>query len=200
MTVPALSVDVVRTLFHGSVGIGVVAVREAGGFVAGREAAAAAMTDLGAAPADVPRGSDREPVWPAGVTGSIAHTNDIAVAVTTWTAELASLGVDVEVGSRPIDPRTARRICTAEELPRFSEPDALLALFCAKEATYKALAPLGATRLGFQEVAYSPAGEGLLEGRIVNDAVDARVPRTFTARYATADGFVVAAVQIEHGS
>ncbi|MGH2725478.1 MAG: hypothetical protein ACRDKS_00715, partial [Actinomycetota bacterium] len=70
-------------------------------------------------------------------------------------------------------------------------------LFCTKEATYKALAPLGATGLGFKEVAYEPLPEGMLLGRIVNDSVAAGVPRVFAARYLETDGFVVAAVLIE---
>ena len=197
---PVPSRVVVRNLFRGPVGIGIVAVGDAGPFAAGRAAAAAAMEDLGATPVDVPRGPDGEPVWPSGVAGSIAHTNDVAIAVTASTDRLESLGIDAEAEGRPINTGTARRICTSEELPRFTEPEALLVLFCAKEATYKALAPLGATRLGFQEVAYTFAGTGVLEGRIVNDAVDDRVPRTFTARYATANGFIVAGVQIDRRS
>ncbi len=197
---PAPSIDAVRALFRVTVGIGVVAVGGAGPFVAGREAAAAAMKDLGTTQPDVPRGPDGEPVWPSGLTGSIAHTNDVAIAVTASTGELESLGIDVEAQGRHINTRTARRICTPEELSRFAEPHVLLALFCVKEATYKALAPLGARRLGFQDVAYIEASPGMLEGRIVSHAIDARVPPTFTARYATADGFVVAAVQIDRRS
>jgi 4'-phosphopantetheinyl transferase EntD len=196
---PMMTPETVRGLFRGPVGIGVVAVGEAGAFVGGREAAAAAMEDLGADPVEVARGPDGEPVWPHGVTGSIAHTREVAIAVVAWTADFAGIGVDVESEGRPIDPRTARRICTPEELQRISEPDALLALFCAKEATYKALAPLGAKQLGFQEVFYSHAGPGLLDGRIVSEIATQQVPRTFSARYAVADGFMVAAVQIDAG-
>ena len=197
---PEPTAESVREIVRGRVGVGVVVGNEAGHFVSGRSAAARAMIDLGAPPAELPRGPGGAPAWPPGLVGSIAHTRQVAIALVGWAEELRGLGVDVESDTRRIDQGTARRICTLEELPRFSEPGALLALFCAKEATYKALAPLGASRLGFKEVAYSPAGPGLLEGRIVSDAVDVRVPRSFTARYTTADGFVVAAVQIDRRS
>jgi 4'-phosphopantetheinyl transferase EntD len=192
-----LSTEAVREVVRGRMGIGVVEGREATQFGLGRSAAQRAMADLGTPAEIIPAGPDGAPIWPDRLVGSIAHTRSVAIAVVGWAAELDGLGVDVEDEGRRIDPRTARRICTPEERPRFAEPATLLALFCAKEATYKALAPLGATRLGFQAVTYTQARPGVLEGRIVNDAVDARVPRTFTARYTKADGFVVAAVQID---
>jgi 4'-phosphopantetheinyl transferase EntD len=189
----------VRDLFHGRVGAGVAGRDAAGQFVMGRTAAERALADLGASPAEIPAGADRAPVWPPGIVGSIAHTRDVAVAVVAPASEAASLGVDVESEGRRIVAGIERRICTPAERATFTEPSGLLALFCAKEATYKALAPLGAHRLGFHDVEYSAAGAGLLEGRIVSDAVDARVPRTFTARYAVAGGYLVAGVRIGAG-
>jgi 4'-phosphopantetheinyl transferase EntD len=194
---PALSDEAVRAILRGRVGVGVAAPDERGAFVMGRAAAGRAMADLGTPPTAIPAGPDRAPVWPARLVGSIAHTRTVAIAVVAWAEEFGSLGVDVEGEGRPIDARTARRIGTPQELEVFTEPDAVLALFCAKEATYKALAPLGATRLGFQEVSYSPAGPGLLDGRIVGDGVDPRVPRAFSARYVVAEGYVIASVQID---
>ncbi|MEX2558079.1 MAG: 4'-phosphopantetheinyl transferase superfamily protein [Actinomycetota bacterium] len=194
---PVYSDGAVRAILRGRIGVGVTQGDEAGHFVMGRSAAALAMADLGSVAAEILKGSDRAPIWPLGLVGSIAHTRDLAIAVVGWAEEFLSLGVDVESERRRIDPRTARRVCTPEELLRFSVPNALLALFCAKEATYKALAPLGATRLGFKDVAYSPVGPGLLEGRIVSEEVDVGIPKTFTARHATTDGFVVAVVQID---
>jgi len=194
---PVYSDAAVRAILRGRIGVGVARSDDAGHFVMGRSAAALAMADLGSEPAEILRGPDRAPVWPPALVGSIAHTRDVAIAVVGWSKEFLSLGVDVESEGRRIDPRTARRICTPEERTRFTGQDALLALFCVKEATYKALAPLGATDLGFKDVAYSHAGPGLLEGRIVGEEVDAGVPKTFSARYASTAGFVVAVVQID---
>lgn len=191
-----LRVETVRASVRGRVGVGVAERDGADDFAMGRAAAARALADLGVPPAEIPTGADRAPIWPADIVGSIGHTRDTGVAVVGWSTDFASIGVDIEAAARRIDAGTARRIRVETEHTGFSDPEMLLALFCAKEATYKALAPLGAARLVFHDVAYSPAEPGVLDGRIVNESVEARVPRSFTARYVTADGFVVASVQI----
>ncbi len=192
-----LTAETVRRVTWGRVGIGVIHAGDLDDQSRGRAAAAEALRRIGSTAPEIPTGADRGPVWPEGIVGSVAHTADVAIAIVASSAGFRSLGIDLESSERAIDARTARRICTASERDSFSDRTALLSLFCAKEATYKALAPLGATKLGFQDVAYAPLPDGMLLGRIVRDSVDSKVPRTFAARVVQADGFVVAAVLID---
>ena len=122
-------------------------------FTAGRQAARAAMADLGLPPAAIPMGDDRAPIWPAGLAGSIAHTDDICIAVISQSHE--SIGVDVEPAT-PLDRDLWDTVCTAEELGWLqTQPDPGLAakmIFCSKEAVYKAQYPLTGRVIGFEDV------------------------------------------------
>lgn len=197
-----LEVASVRSILRGRVGVGIVRDIPTGrtprdvDFAMGRAAAAAALADLGAPDAEIPVGPDRAPVWPSDIVGSIAHTRGVAVAAVAWATAFRSLGIDVEPAERRIDAGTMRRIRRPEEEPNFGDRESVLALFCAKEATYKALAPLGADKLGFHDVEFHPAESGELEGRIVVDGVSETVPHKFAARYLAVSGFLVAVVQI----
>jgi enterobactin synthetase component D len=55
----------------------------------------------------IPIGSSREPVWPAGVTGSITHAGPYAAAVATSAAGIAGVGIDIE---RRIGPETCQSV------------------------------------------------------------------------------------------
>lgn len=94
------------------------------------------------------------PVWPMGITGSLAHDDEMAVAAVAPVSQIRSLGIDVEpaeplsddisalvtidadVASAAIDPRLAGRL-----------------LFSAKEAVYKAVYPLDREVLGYEDIA-----------------------------------------------
>lgn len=191
-----LTAAAVRAITHGRVGIGVVADGSLPDFDRGRLAAKHALAELGARVEEVPAGEDRAPVWPPGIVGAIAHTGGVAVAIVAAAAGFRGLGVDVEAADRAVEDRTSERIGTPQELAALPHPAALI-LFCAKEATYKALAPLGAPRLGFKDVVYTPAAPGVLSGTLVDTSLDEAVPRSFVARYAVGDGYVVAALQVE---
>ncbi|WP_374336351.1 4'-phosphopantetheinyl transferase [Leeia sp.] len=114
-------------------------------FLAGRLAASAALRSLGAS-GHVPVGEDRSPQWPAGIVGSISHTDRLAIAVVARATQCAGLGIDIE----PVmDSDTVRNlqhmIARPEELalqPKsLSLPQFLTLLFSAKEALYKAVFP-----------------------------------------------------------
>lgn len=118
-------------------------------FSAGRKAARAAMADFDLPQAAVPMAPDRAPIWPAGVAGSITHSQSQCLAVVTRHAQ--SIGIDLEE-ARPLDQQLQSVICSPQELARIAGPkqDMLAKLiFCAKEAAYKAQYPLTKTLLGF---------------------------------------------------
>lgn len=138
-------------------------------FAAGRAAARGAMVALGLSPTEVPMGPDRAPVWPQGICGSISHTETQCLAVVGRRADVRALGLDIEPAT-PLDPALWSEVCTPTEL------DALLtrptgewgvlarAVFCVKEAAYKAQYPISRTLFGFE----------MLETRIASGAFTAR--------------------------
>lgn len=132
-------------------------------FAAGRRAARAAMVRLGLPPCPVPMGSDRAPVWPDGLTGSISHTDTHCLAAVTRIGETRSLGLDLEP-DLPLEPDLWPEICTdAEQRWLASQPVAeqgrlARLIFSAKECVYKAQYPLTGEVLGFDafEIALDP--------------------------------------------
>jgi 4'-phosphopantetheinyl transferase EntD len=126
-------------------------------FAAGRTAARSALAQLGIAPAPIPVGAGRAPVWPDGVTGSIAHCALGGIVVAARKDAVSSLGVDLE-GDAPLTPDLWPGILTDDErcdLARLSEEargHAALDRFVAKEALFKAQYPLTGLMLDFDAV------------------------------------------------
>lgn len=111
-------------------------------FLAGRFAAKTALGRLGSLQQHVPIGPHNEPVWPKGIIGTIAHTDDFAVAVAARQTEVTGLGVDLErVGE--LKPEMWEHILTPREingLLRFSADEQMrraAIAFSAKEAFFK---------------------------------------------------------------
>jgi 4'-phosphopantetheinyl transferase EntD len=130
-------------------------------FAAGRRCARALLAQLGHSGMPLLRNDDRAPCWPAGVVGSISHSDALCVVAVARRATHASLGVDVEPDA-PLEPRIWRRVCTPAEIERLvgaapaAERGQLARLvFSAKEATYKSVYPLLGRVFGFQDVELS---------------------------------------------
>lgn len=124
-------------------------------FRAGRNAAHAALRRLDAPQQPILRGTRREPVWPEGFVGSIAHCEGLGVAACAREQAVAGLGIDVEPLA-PLPEGVARYIHTEEELASHTLrelPQRLL--FCAKESLYKCYYPLLGKFFGFQSVSLS---------------------------------------------
>lgn len=85
----------------------------------------------------IPVGQRREPVFPAGVTGTLAHDGQLAVAAVSVEPRCAALGVDVEPAAA-LDTDIASIIRTEHE--RHIDP---ALVFVTKEAVYKAWSSLG---------------------------------------------------------
>lgn len=110
-------------------------------FLLGRTSAHAALAQLGCDLGPIARADDGAPCWPAGVIGSITHTEGYAAAVVAQAADFAALGVDAErIGGVTPDlwPRLFDSI-ERELLTRHRDPGrAATILFSAKEACHKA--------------------------------------------------------------
>ena len=124
--------------------------------LAGRMAAVMALRHAGSEDSAPGIGAHREPLWPAGFTGSITHTAGVAMAVALKTANPADgVGIDLEallddadayeIADDVVNPQE-RRLLEARALPF---PLALTLAFSAKESLFKALFPQVGTWFGF---------------------------------------------------
>jgi 4'-phosphopantetheinyl transferase EntD len=147
---------------------------------------------------DLPSGA-AGPVWPDGIVGSIAHTDGTAVAIAARMNDRAAIGIDLERSDRSISARVLQRISTEAEREwlRSTSEDMGLALFCAKEATYKALSRFERHPVSFANVSFEPRAPGLLAGRLAPSAVPSEDITEVAARTLAAGGYVVAVVEVE---
>jgi 4'-phosphopantetheinyl transferase EntD len=142
--------DALRETEASSVSSEVARVRRASG--AARIVARRLLMQLGYPDTQVPKGPGGEPVWPAGVVGSLAHDEEIAVAAVGLQRDFASIGVDVEPAEAlPAD--MLALVATPRER-RMIDDDLLQArlLFAAKESVYKAVYPLDRVFLEFGDI------------------------------------------------
>jgi 4'-phosphopantetheinyl transferase EntD len=128
----------------------IVAVRRASG--AARIVARELLTRLGYAHVAVPKGEAGEPIWLAGLTGSLAHDDRIAVAAVGRQGDVRAVGIDVEPAV-PLPPEMLKLIATPQELRSIADdPLQGKLLFVAKEAVYKAVYPLDRVFLEFRDI------------------------------------------------
>lgn len=124
-------------------------------FAAGRRAARQAMAALNLPAVAILTGSQREPLWSAGLVGSIAHCETHCIAAVSKTH--AALGIDIEQAT-PLDTDLIPIVCNDDErcaldtLPANTRGLAAKRIFCAKEAVYKAQYPLTRQVIGFDAV------------------------------------------------
>ncbi|MBL4915897.1 4'-phosphopantetheinyl transferase family protein [Szabonella alba] len=152
-------------------------------FAAGRRAARQAMAALGLASAAIPMGRDRAPLWPGGIVGSISHSATACLAVVTTRPLLLGLDLEPEADlARDLWPMVLRD----EEAARTPDPRHAMAVFCAKEAAYKAQYPRTRHLFDFQTLEISLSDDrftacfraavpgfalgSMLEGRIIRAA------------------------------
>jgi 4'-phosphopantetheinyl transferase EntD len=121
-------------------------------FATGRWLARRTMLELGLEPGHIARGDQRQPIWPAGITGSITHADDIAAVAVSAADACQSIGIDLERWQR-VTPELHRKLFTDSELTVLSAlPEAAAGLvFSAKEAGYKATFPLAGRFISFHE-------------------------------------------------
>jgi 4'-phosphopantetheinyl transferase EntD len=123
-------------------------------FRAGRACARLALAALGVNDVAIPSGPRGEPLWPAGIVGSITHCPGYVAAAVTLREHLLALGIDTEEwGAAGSDLESF--ICTPAELDRYRDselPCWRTLVFSAKESLFKALYPLRHFELDFPEV------------------------------------------------
>ncbi|MGH2872988.1 MAG: 4'-phosphopantetheinyl transferase family protein [Solirubrobacteraceae bacterium] len=135
-------------------------------FAAGRACARLALERLGAPIAAIPSGLHGEPLWPAGVVGSITHCRGYRACAVARSDAIAAIGIDAEPNA-PLPPELLEEVAYGREREQLAaalsaatgragaDPGAVhlpRLLFSAKEAVYKAWFPLARRWLGFDEV------------------------------------------------
>lgn len=117
----------------------------------------------------VGRRPDRSPRLPAGVTGSITHTEGLVAAVVADATSGWSLGIDAERLDREVRDIADRILTPAErhattEVDGRTDPVAMLRIFSAKESIYKSQRQLTGAWLGFDDVVTERLDDGLVLG------------------------------------
>jgi 4'-phosphopantetheinyl transferase EntD len=127
-------------------------------FATSRACARRALGLLGLPPTPIGRGRHGNPVWPAGVVGSITHCEGYRAAAVAWSTSKASIGIDAEPAaalpagllSSIADPRESRQARALAVEDPATPWDRLL--FSAKESVYKAWFSLAEQNLGLKDV------------------------------------------------
>lgn len=168
---------------------GAVAARRAE-FATGRHCARAALRALGVPAGPLPVGTDRAPVWPAGVLGSLTHCVGYrAAAVGRAGGVVQALGIDAEPnGPLPEDVRDL--VLTPGEADGGSRVgmawrDRLV--FSAKESLFKAWWSHERRWLDFGDARVVPREDGSLDFTLL---VAPRLAFRYEGRWGEWDGFV----------
>jgi 4'-phosphopantetheinyl transferase EntD len=167
-------------------------------FVGGRLAAHGAIQGLGGPFTGIDTGPRGAPIAPAGVSLSITHKKDLAIAIAAR-SDLGVLGVDLE-NLDPERPDIAPRILRPDEQERIEQlpPDrrwiAIVLRFSIKEAIYKALAPKLQRYIGFDEASVALHTDG--QARVALHLNSGPTPEQIDARFAWLDRAVLSTVQV----
>ena len=153
---------------------------------AARRVARELMNLMGFVGLPILRSTFGAPIWPAGIVGSMAHDDRIAVAAVGLRHDFDAVGIDIEAAAE-LPQNMLELIATPGEQRAISSNllEAKL-LFAIKEAVYKAAYPLDHGFLDFHDI------EVDLAGRLATT----RVGRTFTLHWCVLSHvLVVATVQ-----
>lgn len=142
-------------------------VRRASGAV--RVLGRALLVRMGFAACAIPKAETGAPIWPAGVVGSFAHDDVVAVAAVGRSDTISALGIDIEP-SEPLPTDLKELVATPREQGRFAEsPCHGRLIFAAKEAVYKAIAALDGILLDYHDIEVNLAERQavLRDGRVI---------------------------------
>jgi 4'-phosphopantetheinyl transferase EntD len=165
---------------------------------------ALARLDLPAQP--IAAGRRGEPLWPAGVVGSITHCQGYRACALARASDFLAVGIDAETNG-PLPDGVLAEIACAEEERAWLRVQARLApeirwdrlLFSAKESVYKVWFPLTERWLGFEDAVVTVDPAGTFRARLLvraPTAVGARQLTTLHGRWLARDGFVLTAIAL----
>ncbi|MEU0303285.1 4'-phosphopantetheinyl transferase superfamily protein [Streptomyces sp. NPDC006175] len=164
-----------------------------------------AMHELGVPPAPVVSGGRGEPLWPAGLVGSMTHCPGFRAAAIGRSAAFAGLGIDAEP-DLPLPQDLLDFIALPQEREQVhaftrAAPgvcwDRLL--FSAKEAVFKVWFPLTGRPLDFAEadIRISPGSESFSARLLVpGPRVDGERVEEFNGRWLSHRGVLLTAIAL----
>jgi 4'-phosphopantetheinyl transferase EntD len=168
-------------------------------FAAARHCARQALRAFGLPEGPILRGPKREPLWPAGIVGSITHCTSYRAAAVAFSAAVLTMGIDAEPHAAISDRVRQRVLDDAERAWVASAPSDIhwdRLIFSAKESVYKAWYPLAQRWLGFEDarIAIDPIS-GAFHAELLIDPPPG-IPAGFDGRYLVEDGLVVTAIAV----
>lgn len=172
-------------------------------FAAVRRCARGALAALGFPPEPILAGERGDPIWPAGVVGSMTHCHGYAAAALGPSTSVLGIGVDAEPEG-PLPEGVEELICLPQERVRLADlarEDPRLhwdrLLFSAKESVYKTWYPLMRTWLDFDQVQIDVDphhGTFLARLLVPGPVVAGRQYDEFAGRWTAAGGLIVTAI------
>lgn len=174
-------------------------------FTTARVCARAALRQLGFPAVSIPTGDRGQPLWPAGVVGSITHCKGYRASAVARSNEIVTLGIDAEPNAALPDGLLGD-IARAEELPSLHSLESELPgvhwgrlLFSAKESVYKAWFPLAQRWLGFEDavLAIDPHAGTFTARLLVEGPPGPDGPlRGFSGRWVVRDEIIATAIAV----
>ncbi|MCX4723215.1 4'-phosphopantetheinyl transferase [Streptomyces sp. NBC_01306] len=171
-----------------------------------RVCAREALGRLGIPPAPLLPGASGEPLWPAGIVGSMTHCRGYRAAAVARSTDVTTIGLDAEPNQPLPSTGVLDHVARPEEqrlLARLAEkrPDVCWdrLLFSAKESIYKAWFPLAGRWLDFLEatVVINP-DEGTFSSRLLvpGPLVDGVRVHGFRGGWLVRNGLVLTAITL----
>jgi 4'-phosphopantetheinyl transferase EntD len=174
-------------------------------FTTVRHCARKALAELGQPAVPILPGRNREPLWPAGVVGSMTHCDGYRAAAVARDGDLAALGIDAEPHAA-LPEGVLDSVTRPEELPRLARLSAQhpevhwdRLLFSAKESVYKVWFPLAGCWLGFDEAAIDFDPDGGLFTAVLHQSglkLDGKPVSRLTGRWLVREGLVITAISL----
>lgn len=165
-------------------------------FTTGRACARQALARLGLPAAPIASGPRGEPLWPAGVVGSITHCARYRACAVAHAHDVRAIGIDAEPDA-PLPAGVLATIAGERERRALPRLDGGVCwdrvLFSAKEAAYKACFALtgGGLRFDDADVRIDAPG-GTFAVRLLGPGR----PQALCGRWIARDGIVVTAVVV----
>ena len=162
----------------------------------GRKCARVALAQLGTPGAAILSGELREPLWPAGIVGSITHAGGQCAAAVGPASEYDGVGIDLEE-TDALEPEIAARVALREEMTALGPMDpqrCARLVFSAKEAFYKCQFYLTRHWLNFFDLRIELRENGHFSARLLVDAGPLQRGSQLHGRWKQCEGFFATAI------
>lgn len=166
-------------------------------FTTGRACARRALAHLGLPAVPIGAGARGEPLWPAGIVGSITHCAGLRACAIALARDIHAVGIDAEPHA-PLPDGVLAAIASPAERRALAEHEPAIhfdrVLFSAKEALFKACYPLTGRLLGFEDVDVRIGSrDGTFQAELLGEGAG---PADLRGRWIVRRGLVATAVVV----